>query len=212
MPRATLRVTVPEGVWVGDLTRRHPETTVRVLAAFADDETGVAFTEVEGPGVEAVLDGMRAEDAVVRVDVLQRRADAALVQFETTVPLLLKPVQASGVPLEMPFELADGELTWEVTAPHERLSELGTKLEEFGIPFTLDRLSQRIDDSTPLTDRQAAVLERAVERGYYDTPRGCTLTELAEDLGVAKSTLSETLHRAEETVVKRFVDGAGAAE
>jgi predicted DNA binding protein len=212
MPRATLRVTVPEDVWVGDLTRRHPETTVRVLAAFADDETGVAFTEVEGPGVEAVLDGMRAEDAVVRVDVLQRRADAALVQFETTVPLLLKPVQASGVPLEMPFELADGELTWEVTAPHERLSELGTKLEEFGIPFTLDRLRQRIDDSTPLTDRQAAVLERAVERGYYDTPRGCTLTELAEDLGVAKSTLSETLHRAEETVVKRFVDGAGAAE
>ncbi len=56
------------------------------------------------------------------------------------------------------------------------------------------------------SDRQATVLGAAVERGYDDTPRQCTLTELADALGVAKSTCSETLHRAEETVVKQFVE------
>jgi predicted DNA binding protein len=49
------------------------------------------------------------------------------------------------------------------------------------------------------------VLLTAVECGYYDTPRECSLTELAGELGVAKSTCSETLHRIEEVVVKRFV-------
>jgi hypothetical protein len=41
--------------------------------------------------------------------------------------------------------------------------------------------------------------------GYYDTPRDCPLTELADELEIAKSTCSGTLHRAEETIVKRFV-------
>jgi predicted DNA binding protein len=51
------------------------------------------------------------------------------------------------------------------------------------------------------------VLVQAVEQGYYDTPRGCTLTELSDELGLAKSTLSERLHRVEEKVVKEFLAG-----
>jgi predicted DNA binding protein len=206
MPRATLTLTLPEVVWIGGLSRRHPETRFRVLAAMADGGTGVGLTEVTGGDLDAVLDEMRAEDAVVRLDVLQRREETALIQFETTVPLLLEPLRESGVPLETPFDIVDGSLTWEVTAPHERLSALGERLEAAGVPFTLDRLRQRVDDGSLLTDRQAAVLQTAVERGYYDTPRECTLTELADALGVAKSTCSETLHRAEETVIKRFVE------
>ena len=46
----------------------------------------------------------------------------------------------------------------------------------------------------------------AVDHGYYDTPRACSLTELAEEVGIAKSTCSETLHRAEETMIKQFME------
>jgi len=56
-----------------------------------------------------------------------------------------------------------------------------------------------------LTDRQRDLVVAAVQQGYYDTPRGSSLTELSDHLGMAKSTVSETLHRAEETVVKEFV-------
>ena len=49
------------------------------------------------------------------------------------------------------------------------------------------------------------LLGTAIERGYYDTPRTCTLTELADAVGLAKSTTSEKLHRAEEKVVKEFL-------
>ncbi|MFB6167238.1 MAG: helix-turn-helix domain-containing protein [Haloferacaceae archaeon] len=206
MPRATLTLTLPDAVWIGGLSRRHPETRFRILAAMPDEETGVGLTEITGEHLDAVLDEMRAESAVARLDVLQRGEETALVQFETTAPLLLGPLRESGVPLETPFDLVDGSLTWEVTAPHERLSALGERLEALGVPFTLDRLRQQVDDGALLTDRQATVLETAVEHGYYDTPRECTLTELAGVLGVAKSTCSETLHRAEETVVKRFVE------
>jgi len=45
-----------------------------------------------------------------------------------------------------------------------------------------------------------------VELGYYDVPRRFTLTEVADHVGIAKSTCSETLQRVERTVVREFVD------
>lgn len=206
MARAELRLTVPEGVWVGDLSREYDDVRFRVLAALPDGETGVGLAEVTGDDLDALLGAVREADAVASLDVLQRRDRTALVQFETTTPLLLLAVRDSGVPLEMPFDIVDGEATWTVTAPRDRLSALGTQLEASGVPFTVDAVTEDVDQEAVLTRRQAALLEAAVDRGYYDTPRRCTLRELAADLDMAKSTCSETLHRAEERVVKRFLE------
>ena len=122
------------------------------------------------------------------------------------MPLLLLPVQDSGVPLTMPFTIEDGQVEWEITAPQRRLSELGEQLEEFGIPFTVTEVHQQIEPEQLLTDRQLRLVNAAVEHGYYDTPRNCSLTELAEEGGLAKLTCSETLHRAEEKIIKQFIE------
>lgn len=58
-----------------------------------------------------------------------------------------------------------------------------------------------------LTGTQYSLVVRAVELGYYDTPRECSLTDLAEAVGLAKSTVSETLHRAEGKLIKSVVGG-----
>jgi hypothetical protein len=206
MPLAKLRLTVPEEVWIGDLTRQFPEVVIRILAAFSDEEAGVGLAEVEGDSVPELVTRMSEYEDVSHVDVIQHSESKAIVQFETTMPLLLLPARDSGVPLEMPFEIQDGEVNWEVTAPNDRLSALGEQLDTFGIAFTVDRIQQRITDEQLLTERQQRLVEAAVDEGYYDTPRGVSLTELADEVGIAKSTASETLHRAEEAIVKDFVE------
>jgi len=206
MPRAELTLTIPEAVWIGELSRSFPAAEFRILAAVPGDDAGVGLAEVTADDLVTVLGEMDDSDAVTSLEILQRWEDTALVQFETSDPLLLFPVQGSGVPLEMPFELSDGEARWEITAPQERLSALGQQLEEFGIPFHVERVSQHVETEQLLTGSQLELIEAAVENGYYDTPRDCSLTELADAVGIAKSTCSETLHRAEEKIVKEFVD------
>lgn len=205
MPRANLTLTIPEGVWIGDVTRAHPDAGVRILAALTGDDAGVGLAEITAADLEDIVADVRDSDSVVELDVLQRYEDTVLVQFETTMPLLLFPVQDSGVPLTMPFTIRNGRAEWELTAPQRRLSELGTQLDEFGIPFTVNEIRQEIEPEQLLTDRQLRLVRAAVENGYYDTPRECSLTELADRVGLAKSTCSETLHRAEGTVMKRFL-------
>ena len=206
MPRAELTLTIPEEVWVGELSRAFPAAEFRILAAVPGKDSGVGLTEITADDLVAILGEMDDTDAVTDLEILQQWEDTALVQFETSDPLLLFPVQGSGIPLEMPFTLSDGEARWEITAPQERLSALGQQLEEFGIPFRVERVSQHVETEQLLTQSQLELIQAAVEHGYYDTPRDCSLTDLAEAVGIAKSTCSETLHRAEEKIVKEFVE------
>lgn len=57
-----------------------------------------------------------------------------------------------------------------------------------------------------LTPEQDAAVRAAVERGYYETPRGIETYELAEELGVPGSTLSYRLRRAESKLATAYVD------
>lgn len=205
MPRARLKIMLPEDVWIGSISRDFPSVRFRILAALPDDNAGTGLAELAGDDVLRVVERIADSAEVVEVDLLQQSKSRVLLQFETTEPLLLFPAQKSGVPLEMPFIIQDGEAVWEVTAPQDRLSTLGEQLDAFGIQFRVEKLLQDINPEQLLTDRQERLIRAAIKYGYYDTPRSCTLTELAEELEIAKSTCSETLHRAEGKVIKQFV-------
>lgn len=211
MAEARLSISLPEGVWIADLSTAHPETSVRVLAAMPGTGVGFGLVRIEGPDLDEVVEGMdRAED-VTACSVLHRGDREAVVQFETTQPLLLLSARESGIAIEPPVDIRDGVATVEVTASRGRLSKLGEQLRAFGLAFEVEYVREGIGVEHPLPERQREVLLAAVERGYYDTPRRCSLTDLADDLGIAKSTAGETLHRAEETVIKRFVDELATA-
>jgi len=106
----------------------------------------------------------------------------------------------------MPLDIENGVAEVDVTGEHERVAALGKRFDEMGLEYELDRVRQRVDPVRLLTDRQQELLLTAVELGYYDVPRRSTLTEVADHLGIAKSTCSETLQRVERTVVREFVD------
>lgn len=208
VPRARLTITLPEAVWVGRLSRAHPATTFRVLSAFTTDDGGVGIVEVEtgeGSDPSPIVDDIGAQADVTDLTVLHAEGDRALVQFGTTQPQLLQAVQAAGAPIDLPVDIVDGAARVTITAAHDRVAALGQRLDAFGLDYRLESLDGDHGRSELLTDGQRALLEAALEAGYYDTPRTCTLTELAERTGRAKSTVSETLHRAESALVREHV-------
>jgi hypothetical protein len=206
MPEVRLRLTIPTELWLGELTRRHPETTFRVLSALPDEQTGTALVELTGGPVTTVLEEMGGFEAVTALEVLNEGDDHALVQFETMTPVLLLAARDSAVPLALPFEVTDGTAVWELTASSDRLSALDSQLEAFGISFSIEQLRYDITAEPLLTDTQRTLVDTALELGYYDTPRTCSLTDLADEVGQAKSTVSETLHRAEGKIVRQFAE------
>ena len=202
MPYAKLTIDLPTAVWIGEVSRDFPSATFRVLSAMPSGEAGFGLLEVESESIPAVLGAI--ESRVSSVELMQHAENTAIVQFETSDPLLLLSIQESGAPLELPLTIRGGEAVIELTASRDRLSAFGQQLEAFGLSYTLNRVYDAVETPDLLTDQQRRLLVAAVEEGYYDTPRECTLTELAEAVDLAKSTASVTLHRAEERVIKEF--------
>lgn len=206
MTRATLAITLPEHVWVKQVSTTFPDATFRVLAAVPGSESGFALVAITGEGAPEIVEIMHDHPQIADLSLVTWNEREATVHFETTTPLLLFWSREAGMPIRSPVEIRDGEATVEATGSREQLSELTEQLERFGLQFRVEQVAERFHEDRLLSGRQRELVLRAVECGYYDTPRRCSLSELADHLEIAKSTCSETLHRAEETIVKRFVE------
>ena len=101
-----------------------------------------------------------------------------------------------------PFEVRDGWVDWTIECSQNKVREL---MESFKMQLIPHRLvSTRSVTTRLLTARQRQVFDIAIREGFYDIPRRISLTQLAELLGVAKSTLSVQLQRVESTIVHTF--------
>ena len=67
-----------------------------------------------------------------------------------------------------------------------------------------------VDEALPREQREA--LRAAVECGYYETPRRIDLSELADELGIPRSTLSYRLRRVEAALATSFVTADDSLE
>lgn len=210
MARARLEVTLPEDVWVAQVTRSHPEATLSVLSVLPTESGGVALVSLRDDDAPSVVRDIDAADGVEEVE-LQRAAEdvrEAIIRVETTDPRLLMPLRDSRLPVEYPVEVTGGTARLTVAGSRDRLSAFATALETMGMDYVVDYVHDAIDAEDLLTDGQRELLASAIRAGYYDTPRESTLTQLADRKGIAKSTASERLHRAEGKVIKRFAEDA----
>lgn len=57
-----------------------------------------------------------------------------------------------------------------------------------------------------LTDRQRTAVAVAIDHGYYDSPRDCTVADVAAALDIAPGTAAEHLRKAEATVMRHALD------
>lgn len=205
MPSVELVITLPSDAWIGRISRRYPDARFRVLSALPTADGGTGVLEVGAENPAPVLSDIRDAD-LREVSVLARTDADGLVQFETASPMLLRAVQSSGAPLQFPFEISEGEAHWELTVSHDRLSALRSALDDRGLEYRLDSVRGANVDDDVLTAHQREVLEAAIGAGYYEQPRDTSLTDLATELDVAKSTLSGVLRRTEAALSRAYVD------
>lgn len=210
MISAQFRIQLPEDIWVADLSTEHPDATFRLLSGYKLDEHALELGEVRGGEPEAVVAAMREHPAIDGYELLESGRERALGKYETTDTGLYEFVEQSGFTIEFPVEVEAGWYEFDLTGTREELDRLRAALEASPYQYDLDTLVTTTGTDSLLTDRQRELLETAVREGYFEVPRRCTLAELADEVGVDKSTASTVLRRGEGRLVKWFLSGPGA--
>lgn len=194
-----------------DLSERHPDLTVRewylrdcqVLELTSTRATDELLADVERLGT--VLHETVDEAGVhVVTQSCECSLDESIIQRFEAYNCLYQP----------PTVYRQGWEHYTVVAFTERdvralLSDLDadrdievlskTALDERHIPHSmLIPVDQFFSDVTP---RQLAALELALDNGYYEQPRQCSVAELAERTNVSRSTYEEHLRKAENKLL-----------
>jgi hypothetical protein len=220
-----------------DVFLDEPRLSTRTQACFADEWSMWRVDAIHGPSeaLERVdehyldestcnecLDVERCESAREHV-VVDRGPDHRIVYTRRH-----DIVGCHSIPTLAVREIGDGLLfearrrgdayTWLVLMPGDapvgRLYDRVRAHLRDGLSLELGHVSEAEHASFLSPDRvlsaeERLTLEAAVDAGYYGTPRGTTVSDLAEDLGVPRSTVQHRLQRAEAAVVEEFVAAPG---
>ncbi len=211
------------GCWTADLNDTFPG--VRATIIYSYRLTGTSITMVELTRIEeGELDELVAwlEDhpvmntsQLVSYDDRRQKAFVSLSgDYDTdTEPVLNVLLRNSCFPT-IPATVARGREHWSVLASsHEQVSTAHDELRQIGsvdvdslrspdLDGLLTGLTEVKEAVQDLSPRQLEVLSRAIEEGYYDSPRSCNIEELAELDSANTSTVGEHLRRSEAKILK----------
>jgi predicted DNA binding protein len=203
--RARFRIELPAGIWIRDVSTAFPEATLRLLTGVPKGDRALELGEVRAEDAEPVAEAIRTHPDVTAYESLYADEGRAIAQYEAVEQALYEFLWASSLPPEFPIVVEDGEMAFDLTATRAQFEAFGDALDRRGANYELLTLVHTDEEDGLLTDRQAECLAVAHREGYFDVPRECSLTDVADSLGVDTSSASETLRRATDRVVGQFL-------
>lgn len=203
--RARFRIALPEGIWVTEVSTSFPDATLRLLTGVLKGNRALELGEVQAENPESVTDAIQEHADISEYDQLYVDDRRAIGQYEADEKSLYEFLWASSLPPEFPIVVENGEMEFNLTATQDQFEAFGSALDDTGYQYDLLTLAHTDEQEALLTDRQQQYLTVAYRRGYFEVPRECTLAELADALGVDKSSASETIRRGAGRIIGQFI-------
>ncbi|WP_394738950.1 helix-turn-helix domain-containing protein [Natronococcus roseus] len=177
-----------------------PDAMVELDRIVPTNGETIPYFWLRGPNVESFDPAAVSHPDLGAISVVETVGEEALmrVEWEPDRKTLLT------VLLESPVVLVSAVGTrrrWSVEIrgdDREALATFQSACREAAIPIDLTRLqplSSHTDESDALTPAQREALLLAYERGYFDSPRRITQTELAAELDITRQSVSSRLQR-----------------
>jgi predicted DNA binding protein len=198
-----------------DLATKHG-CTLNILDCKNFNSHGTSLLiQIEGEKSPSLIEELRSSEGVKRVYFGESEGRRNVIMVVLEAPPYCYAVQQSGAfCISCPFK-NDGvdrsnETSWKLMMKDSAvLAKTMDTLESKGIQATLkDISSARLTGI--LTSRQREVILQAMKLGYFDFPRKKDLTQLAQDLSIRPSTLSEIMRRAESKMAKFYLESVGS--
>lgn len=190
---------------LGRVMQSFPDATMELERVVPLRETIMPFLRVENGDPATVKSSLQDHPQVKRVDVCTTTETETLFEVHWSPGaggLIEALLNANATVLD-----ARGTAeTWDFRlrfAAHEDLSSFNIALTETGIPVTLRRIYHpSTDEVTPISPVQRETLLSAYHQGYFQVPRRINQANLADELDISDSALSQRIRRSVSKLIE----------
>jgi predicted DNA binding protein len=188
-----------------------PDATIELeYQRSASVDTG-AFLTIAGVDAETAAAGLAAAPSVDEVLTLGAVGSGHVYRVTLVDCVDLLPPDATHLGIRV-LEVVNRGGAWRLKLhcpDRSVLESLRNHYHDHDVPFRIKRLHEAVDthDSpdVSLSPVHRQTLTTAYRAGYFDVPRGITQGELADQLGLSRSGLSQRLRRATAKLVEQLV-------
>ena len=180
----------------------------RVVAS--DSECVMPYVWIVGAEREAIDDALAADPSVERAELVTDIGGQWLYRMDWVdrIETLVRVIVAEDAVILAAYGTDEAWHLQFLFLEREAIPRVQDHCEEAGLAFDVRRIYDHANGAMGtrgLTDHQHYTLTLALERGYYDDPRGIDATDLAIELDVTPHELTERLRSAHGALVTNSV-------
>lgn len=200
-------ITLPSSTFsLGSVMQTFPDATIELERVVPLQETIMPLFWVRGDDIASIESALRAHSRTRSGETLTTTERETLFEVhwspdasgltETLLNTDVTVLEARGTADSWDFQLRFGS--------HDGLSTFNVSLTEKGIPVTLRRISHQpsLEEGPEISSVQRETLREAYQRGYFQVPRRINQSELADELEISDSALSQRLRRGVSKLVE----------
>jgi predicted DNA binding protein len=196
-----------DAIAVTDVAAAVPGATLEIEQWRFGDERLHWFVWVQGGDRDAVGEEFAALASVTDVETVSDDDAVRLYRVSMVVPESARPpdrLLQSGAVLDAVIRRDGVHVTAQVSS-RTVIKELWEFLGDHGLDLETKRLRGTVDgnDGGRLTDPQFEAVATAYEMGYFDESQRVTQSEIADELGISRPSVSERLRRAQQRLVEQ---------
>tara|TARA_B100000287_G_scaffold310170_1_gene293413 strand:+ start:300 stop:1001 length:702 start_codon:yes stop_codon:yes gene_type:complete len=145
------------------------------------------------------------------IDKYEEDEDGILVSLLCTHPLAIMGIEMANIHLQTPYKLcSETGMELRISGISDSVRKFVSVVRELMPPDKISVQSIKGDIGNgwtdDLTSRQKEIISYAAYRGYYAKESKTTLKDLADELGMARSTLGEHIQRAESMILRKAIE------
>ncbi|USZ72117.1 helix-turn-helix domain-containing protein [Natronosalvus halobius] len=211
--------TVPSSQFpLGTVFEQLPNVTVTLERIIPAQDVVVPYFWVRGTVVDDIEEAFTEHPGVRDIRLVDSVADEYLLRVEWSVEY--SGVLSALVETEIPLIEAVGtsqEWTFDVRGDDRSdIAAFQQHCKRFDVPVTLTSLHAltpvETNTEAALTDPQQEALVLAFDRGYFETPREVTMSEVGDELGISQQAVASRLRRGIKHILGSTLSETGRSD
>ncbi|MHA1520867.1 MAG: helix-turn-helix domain-containing protein [Promethearchaeota archaeon] len=197
--KSKLIITFPKQLWLS-LTKKYTNLQFEIKAFIPveqDPFVGNSLISITGSVPESFLQELDIHPSLISYSIMERTPNHMILNTVTKDHILLLTIVKNMILVDLPVSVSNGVAEFVISSTRSNIDQFIQDLESRGLSVEIKSIGNYSEDlfHKILTPRQFEVYNSAKQKGYYESPRQITLTELAREIKVAKSSLSSILQR-----------------
>ena len=195
-----LLVHFPPQLWLGNISKHFPFLQIHIKAFVPisqDPFVGASMVQLDGEESKKVLEYLKTQKSLLNYSIFEESAFSLIINSQTRDPLLLRSIVKNAILVSLPVKVYEGKAEFVINGNRGDINGFIESLEDKGVKVEILQIGGYSGNPVEkqLTPKQYKVYQQARTMGYYDSPRRINLTSLADELHLAKSSLSSMLQR-----------------